>query len=331
MSPAPMSLLVLIATLSVSHVFAQEKCPPASWVQVVELSRQAKTLLDAGKHDEALVALRTAYGICPEPILQRSMGRVHEEAGNLEESLSSFQACAADALEEALRSECEQRAKSLAAKLSTATLFVETEVAGAVLQLDDSPPRPCGQPVDISPGRHRIEVRADGRLPYLAELDIRGGRETRIPVALELVPAVPSPLTALTQPDEVRRPGGDTLGPGVDSGTETLSAELSGGSATWNWLGLGASVVALGVGVGFGAQYAIDKSNAQGERWDPELQGWWAADEVGSRNLILGASLAAVGVVGGLASLLLWPDSPIEAGAAPTGGGAVVSITVGLP
>lgn len=305
----------------------QEKCPPASWVQVVELSRDAKGLLDNKQFDEALTVLRAAYGICPEPVLQRSIARVHEEADRLEEAFSSFQACAADAQDEALRSECDQRANALGEKLATATLVVETGSPDAVMTLDEGAPSPCGGAIEVKPGRHRLEVQADGCLPYLAEIDVRGGRENRIPVVLMVAPPPPEPVESAGP----ERDGAGLAAPG--SGPESVVA--AGPAPTpetgWNWAGLGTSAAVLGVGVAFSVQYAIDKSNAQPERWDPELQGWWAADTVGPRNLILGLSFAAAGVAGGLASILLWPDAPVQAGVSPTSGGGVMSLSIGIP
>ncbi len=250
---------------------ADETCPAATWVKVVELTRDAKALMDEQRFDEALARLRRAHDLCPEPKLRRSMARVYDEAGRSREALIEYRNCVQEGADEAVRAECERRA---------------VEIEKTLLAAEAPPPGPEPGPAVPVP------------LPQ---------PEPMAPVASEPVPANPAPV-----PVQTARAG--AFAPGT----------------AWNWVGIGMGAAALGVGVAFLVQYGVDRSNAQDRHWDPERQGWWAADEVGPRNLVLGVGLSVLGLAGGITSAVLWPKAPIRATVAPTTGGGVVGVAIDL-
>ncbi len=97
------------------------QCPTEDRARAVRLASQAKQAMAAKRYQEALDALRAAYALCPEAYLRHAMGRVQEEAGAMEEAVRSFRACEAESQDDALRSECRQRAEALEARRARAT------------------------------------------------------------------------------------------------------------------------------------------------------------------------------------------------------------------
>lgn len=102
------SLLAVCLIWAPLPVMAQETCPPSEWTQIVELSKEAKKLVNEDKFDDALKRLQAAFAICQEPKLYRSMGLVLEKAGRDTEALEQFQLCVNDKrVDLATRIECQ--------------------------------------------------------------------------------------------------------------------------------------------------------------------------------------------------------------------------------
>ena len=321
----PRSTLLVAAVLGllawVPCARGEEGCPPTSWVRVVDLTKEARILLDGHRYDEAIAKLRSAYGICPEPKLRRSMGRVYEEAGRPEEALAAFRACIDEKAEASVRSECEERARKIQEHLDSATLIVDAIPPNATVLLDGlEEPHPAGQSIRVRPGRHNVELRAAGKSAYQTTVVAAGGQETRISVLMEAFPAPPEPPRSR---ETARAP--------PDSPAEAPSTQLqemasaSSPEARWNWVGVGLGAAVTGLGMAFLIQYGLDKKNAQGQHQDATYV--YAADEVGPRNLALGLTFAVIGVAGVVVSGVLWPKVPVKAsvGLVPGGGSLAVS------
>ena len=302
--------LAAILVLAGSSSSAQEKCPPARWVRVVDLSEEAKAFLGDKRYDDALARLREAYGICPEPKLRRAMGRVYEEAGRLEEAREAFLACVEEGAEEPARAECEQRWKAIEVKLATSSVVVEANLPGATVFLDGlDVPHPAGVPIPVRPGRHALEVRANGKMPYRSAFEAVGGLETRIPVVLEALPA---------KPERVTQSG---------SSPAWVAAPAFSPQAKWNWVGIGGGVVAAGLGTAFLVQYGLDKSRARGRRETDA--GLYEAETVGARDLWLGITLSVAGAGAIVTSSVLWPRVPAKAAVVPVPGGCTGAVSLG--
>lgn len=323
-----MVLATLLMTLP-NRAAANDACPPAKWARIVELSRDAKALLDEFLFDDALARLQQAYELCPEPKLHRAMGRVHEAAGHVEEALAEFRACVARVDEEAARNECDQYARALEQRMakSAAVLVLDGAPPNAVVTVDGAAlPDDGREPIRVRPGRRVVEVRAEGMTPFQTEVEAVSGVETRIQVAMAPLPppvaakvpppqAVPTPETA---PAAIRLPS--------DQGRVSAFAP----ETAWNWVGIGTGAVATGLGIAFLVQYGFDLGAARDARYDAERDGWWAADEVGPRNLALGISFSAVGLAAVVTSAVLWPRARVRTSAAPAPGGGYVVFTLGL-
>ena len=296
---------------------AGESCPPASWVKVVDLTKEAKVLLDGKRYDEAIAKLRAAYGVCPEPKLRRSMGRVQEEAGHLEEALTAFRACVDESADDAVRTECQERVKTIGERLGSATIVVDAIPPSAMVILDGSEDaHPAGQPIRVRPGRHAIELRAAGKAPYRTTVDARGGQETRVPVVMEAPPAPPAPVLTGVHPASPRLPA-----------AAPVTARAFAPQTKWNWVGVGLGSLATGVGLAFLIQYGLDRSNAQGRHDDGTYI--YAADKVGPRNLAIGVTFLAVGAAGVVVSAVLWPKVPVKAAAGLIPGGGSLAFSFG--
>ncbi len=115
--------LVWAATVAVvvgGATGALGQCRTEDRARAVRLAREAKEAMEAKRLDEALVALRAAYVLCPEARLRHAMGRVQEEAGAVEEAARSFRACEAESKGDELGADCRRRAEALEAKLRAA-------------------------------------------------------------------------------------------------------------------------------------------------------------------------------------------------------------------
>ncbi len=321
-----MVLATLLMTVP-NRAAANDACPPAKWARVVELSRDAKVLLDEFLFGDALARLQQAYALCPEPKLHRAMGRVHEAAGHVEEALAEFRACVARVDEEAARNECDQYARALEQRMAeaAAVLVLDGAPPDAVVTVDGAElPDDDREPIRVRPGRRVVEVRAEGMTPFRTEVEGVGGVETRIQVTMAPLP----PTVAGEVPPPQPEPTTARLASALPSDPRRVSAFAP--ETAWNWVGIGTGAVATGLGIAFLVQYGLDLGAARDARYDAERDGWWAADEVGPRNLALGISFSAVGLAAVVTSAVLWPKARVGASAAPAPGGGYVVFTLGL-
>jgi hypothetical protein len=238
------------------------------------------------------------------------MGRVFEEAGRFDEALAAFRECVAEGAVEVARLECEGRADALQERLSFAILVIEAIPPSASVFLDGfDTPHPVGVPIQVRSGRHAIELRANGKMPFRTDVNAPGAKETRVRVVMEAEPV---------KSDVVERPR--------PAPTAWVAAPAFDPQTKWNWVGIGSGAVATGLGVAFLVQYGIDRSRVKGRR---EVDGgFYDAQTVGVRNLWLGCALVVAGTGAVVTSSLIWPEVPAGVAVIPGPGGGSAAITV---
>ena len=287
---APLLLLLPLA------VAAQTPCPPAARVEAVRLVKKAADASGAGRHDDALRDYKSAYTVCPEPEVRRLVGEELLVLDRLEEAAASFASCFDEAREETLRDRCHKRKLELADRLSRGTLAVSCGPVACVVHLDGSSAgQPSSPPISLPVGRHEVEVRAEGRIPWQTSVDVPGGRETRLSARLDPVPPPPAAVVELPKP-----------------GPKPVAR-----SAAWNWVGLGAVTALVGGGAAALGQYLKDRSDRT------------PGQSLGQNNLIAGCVLVPAGVAAIVTSAVLWPDSGPAATWVPGPGGGSLAVTVG--
>lgn len=290
------SLLAACAVLAPLQVSAEEICPPAEWVQIVSLSKEAKTLVAAGKYDDALARLKSAWAICPEPKLHRSMGMVLEKAARNDEALAEFRLCVNEKkVPLATRMECKQRIEVL------------EKASGAAVA---------------------VAVREDVRVKAQAEVV-----KDPVPVVKQADPVVTGGVPEVAkaiQSEPVLEPVPASVKESDKTATvDIVKSALSKPKAVGNWVGVGIGIAATGLGTAFLIRYGMDRAAAHDVPYQ-DVDGWHAADVVGPRNLAMGISFSVAGVTAVILSAALWPKSKVKASAAPMPGGGFLALTVDM-
>jgi len=322
-----------VAVFAAAPAAGQEYCGASDWARVVDLSGEAKILLDAGKHDDALAVLKQAYSLCPDPRLHRSIGKVYLAAGRDREALTEFEACLVSDAGMDVHAECRELAGEANRVIDSTVIVLDGAPVGAVVTVDDAVVTPgSGGEVKVAPGTHEVEISLEGYRSFSTRATVERGRAA--PVTVDM------PVLA-TAPESVPGPEADEV---VDTGREAdvavsvdaPPARVAGGKAgafdpvtVPNWVGIGLGVAAIGVGVGFLAQYGLDMKDVEENPFEEGEGGYWPR-EVGITNVAVGASFAAAGVIAVVLSAALWPDAKVAPVIAAAPGGGVIGITVGL-
>lgn len=166
----------------------------------------------------------------------------------------------------------------------TGRVRIESDVTPAEAFIDDVAVPKLGEPTLVNVGRHRLRVVADGRTPFVQEIEVTGNEDVRVQATLVLAgspKATPSPTTA-TSTDAPPKPGSIVpavvalglgtafVGVGAVFGVSALSTKSDldaqcpaagscppsaqdridtlSSSATLSTIGFAAGAVALGVG-----------------------------------------------------------------------------------
>lgn len=331
--PVLMAFGCFVAIVAAHTAAAQEYCGASDWARVVDISGDAKALLDAGKYDDALAALKRAYSLCPDPRLHRSIGKVYLAAGRDSLALSEFEACLVSDAGMDVHAECGELAKEATRMIESTSIVLDGTPAGAVVAVDGAVVSPGGGgDVKVAPGVHDVEITLEGYRSFNTRTTVERGRATPVTVDMPLLATAPESLPG-PEADEVADAGREV---DVTVSSEAPSSAVAGGRASAfdpvtvpNWVGIGLGVAAIGVGVGFLAQYGLDLKDVEENPFEEGEGGYWPR-EVGITNVAVGASFAAAGVVAVVLSAALWPDAKVTPVIAAAPGGGVVGITVGL-
>lgn len=162
---------------------------------------------EQGDFQGALEAFQEAYRIAPHPMVRVNMANCYEQLGRPLEALHHFERFLAEA-ETATRAQ-RREVQAAIARLQHQIAEVRLAVApdGALVTIDGTETRraPILDPIRMTPGTHRIEVRLDGYRTDRREIEVVAGQPQRITIRLERgsdepAPAAVAPAEAAAEP-----------------------------------------------------------------------------------------------------------------------------------
>lgn len=273
----------------------------ADKARAAELKKKGDELVHAGQYREALPLYEESFSLVPDPALHYNRGSALEKVGDFPAALDALEKFA-DTAPPALKARVpnlEGRMKEIAQKIATVVIRCSVEGASVTIRGHAEGNTPLPNPVRTSAGDATIDVAAPGYAPFHKEVTLAGG-ET-IAIEAELVKEQPAPPP--------RPPVEDTTPPPPpDTG--------AGGGGAWKTVGFlsgGVGLASLGVGIAFFGLGMGDKGTVDAHCPNK------ACDAVGRAALNEAQTFAtvstvfvvvgAVGLAGGLGSLLLSPKS----------------------
>lgn len=216
----------LLAATSAAPARAQAKDTEAA-----QLKKQGDDAFLGLKYADALRAYDASYEKQKNPALHFNRGRALEALERYPEALDAFEAFLRDAPPE-LRSKTPKLAEHVAelkAKVTTVTFAVAPAGARILVRRTAIGTAPLTAPVRLNSGPARIEVEADGHVPFTEERALAGGSAISIKVQLE------------------KKAGSAAGGVGpAAQGAEPAPAAGSGGLFSKWWFWTGAAVVVAG-------------------------------------------------------------------------------------
>lgn len=190
--------VAVVLTLGLSSVAAAQD--EAARAQAREQFGAGVQRYEQGDYQGALEAFQEAYRLAPHPMVRVNMANCYEHLGRPLEALHHFERFLAES-ENATR---QQRREVQAAigRLQQQIAEVRLSVApdGALVTIDGAETRrsPILDPIRLTPGTHRIEVRLDGYRTDRREIEVVGGQPQRVTVQLER--GQDQPVVAATEP-----------------------------------------------------------------------------------------------------------------------------------
>lgn len=146
-------------------------------------------LYHEGNLDAALTEFLRANELAPNYRLLYNMAQVQSERHDYVraiELLSAYLRQGGAEISAARRKEVEQEAARLRQRVATLWVSADAENASLWINEERVASLPLPQPVLLNAGIVRVRVEADGRKPYATELNVAGGDQPRLQVALEI-------------------------------------------------------------------------------------------------------------------------------------------------
>ena len=227
-------LAAVFATAAVGSARAGDPSKAAAKDAKREADRHFKngvTLYKEGKFDEALAEFERAYEIAPHPLVLYNIAASHRELSHYAESVAFFERFLAEGegkVPAARLATARRELDAILGRVARVTITVQPS-AGATLVVDgkDLGAVPS-TPVILSPGEHRVEVRAEGHQPAERTVRVASGDDLVVDLALEALPAVsaepgPGPeLAPAPGPGPVSVSDGPTVGARARPGRPAL-------------------------------------------------------------------------------------------------------------
>ncbi len=162
-------------------------------------------LFQESDYQRALDAFQEAYRLAPHASVRLNIANCYEQLGRPVEALFHFQhfLTEADHPAAAQRREIEASIRRLRQQVGTITFQVTPD--GATITIDATATRrsPVTEPVDVTAGRHTIEVQLDGYRTETQTVEVTGGGDARVSLRLarqEPVAAATTTTTTTTEP-----------------------------------------------------------------------------------------------------------------------------------
>lgn len=265
------------------------------------LKKKGDAAMDALNYADAVAAYTEAYEVGKDPAVLYNKGRALQALGRYPEAVAELERFRAEAPPELRAKVPKLDALIDEVRAHVSTLTVTCGVAGAHVRVGgrEIGVTPLAKPVALVAGKARLEISADGYLPYAKELELPGGGALTIDAALVkqvgngfLV--VQSPIAGAsvfvdgkvqgTAPIEVSLPEGAHVvvlrREGYDEGESKASvvagerrtltidlAKRAGITSKW-WFWTGVGVVVVG-GVVVTAALLTERSPSSGDSFSP--------------------------------------------------------------
>lgn len=160
---------------------------------VVELYREARELVNAGRWDEACPKFEQAMAKQPTASILINIGDCHAHQGKLAKAMEDYDIARElnrDTQEEARRvaltSEIEMRAKKLAPRIPALRVLVENPITDMIVRLDGEAldPDKIGIDIPTDPGAHVVTVEAAGYEAPPSHVTLKEGARERVTMRL---------------------------------------------------------------------------------------------------------------------------------------------------
>ncbi len=215
--------------LSVSPAYAQASAKDDT--PLTETARQrfqeGVRLFDSGKYEEARAAFLQAYALKRHPAVLLNLAQSELHSGHFVDSARHF----SQYLREATNADSSERRsaeKSLAeARTKTGRVQISVNVVGADVVVDDElvGRSPLPEPIDVSPGSHKVEVRAAGAEPTASQVSAPMGQVTA--VSLTVKQAGQTPTTPAAQAGPTTTEASDANRAAVANAVQSQSGRMS--------------------------------------------------------------------------------------------------------
>lgn len=152
--------------------------------------QRGQTAYAQGDYDTAIDQWSRAYELDPRPLLQFNLSQAHERLGNLPLAIAALERYleGADANDEH-QADARARLSALRERLGRTSIHVVGGPEGAILTIDDEDrgrtPRP--DPIAVSPGSHRVVVRAPGYEEFTSTVAVSAGQSVEVAVSMAAI------------------------------------------------------------------------------------------------------------------------------------------------
>lgn len=300
---------------------AAAQTTPANQARAEALFEDGKTLLAAGKLEEACARLAGSQAIAPAPGTLRFLAECYEKAGKSASAWATYQeaerAYRAASKTERIE-EMRVSADRVKATISNLVITVPPDAAseGFEVRIDGQllPRGAWGLPSPIDPGKHRVDATAPGKRAWSTEATVTGPRGVVTVSIVPLTPDAPGPAvgpaaaaaaTPLKAPEPVASPA-------PAPSEEPRAADVGIRK------GVGIGLAGLGVALGtVGVILAVGQANEMGELVNAKPFDRGAYDDANTKRKIgfgmLGGGIVLAGA--GVAVALSKPSGLPSAGA----------------
>jgi hypothetical protein len=232
-----------------------------------------------------------------------------QRAGRLIEARQQLTTCASSACPGAVRADCADRLKAVAAALPTVLLSPKDagggDASAATLSIDGAAEAAAldGKPLPVDPGTHTFTMTLAGRSPVSLRLTLSEGDHVRRDVVFKAAPA-PAPASA-EPPAQGNEPAGP---PAASPGASNVVTMRRIG-----WAAMGAGAAGLVLGTVFGL-VAVGKHSSLGDECNGRECPATAQPDIDGQHFdAVAANISfAVGILGvaaGGALVFLFPES----------------------
>lgn len=217
----------LAIVLALTFATAANAAPTKVEDQAAALKKQGDSAMLELHYEDALEAYAASYKLAPNPALHYNRARALEALGRYADALTAYEHFLKDAPKELLAKVpgIEDHVATVKKRVSDLTLNIAVKGARITLRNVVVGTTPLKGAIRVNAGKAKLEVSADGYLPYEKDLELPGGEELSVDV--ELTPRATDGTLAITAD-----PPAALSIDGKPFGTTPVEAKLASGSHT---------------------------------------------------------------------------------------------------